>query len=143
MLIEQAVVVSYQAGIAQIRFQPKTACGGCVEQKGCGASALSGLTGKKQPYLFQMQSFVPLRAGQYVEVGLPERSLLNSVFWLYIVPLFALLTSTIVSEYLCNTELFRILFIFASTALTLVGVRWYSQILQRRAGYQPVLLRIL
>lgn len=143
MLIERAVVVSYQAGIAQVRFQPKTACGGCVEQKGCGVSALSSLTGEKQPYLFQIQSFVPLKAGQWVEVGLPERSLLTSVFWLYVIPLLALLASTFASEYLLNGEGWRTLFIFSTSAIALIGVRWYSKKLQHRAGYQPVLLRIL
>lgn len=80
MLKEKAVVISYEAGIAQVRFQPVKSCSGCGEQQGCGVSALSALTGEPTHCIFSVPSLMPLKAGQQVEIGLPERSLFVSIF---------------------------------------------------------------
>lgn len=143
MLKEKAVVISYEAGIAQVRFQPVKSCSGCGEQQGCGVSALSALTGEPTHCIFSVPSLMPLKAGQQVEIGLPERSLFVSIFWLYVVPLIVLLASTILSEKLGITEGLRLLVIIISTALSFLLVRFYSNKLHQRTAYQPVLLRVL
>lgn len=143
MLREKAQVIAYDCGIAQVCFQPVKGCGGCAESKGCGVSALSSLAGKSSDYVFQVASLTPLRAGQWVEIGLPERSLLTSVFLLYVIPLLAIVLSTFLSEYFLPSEGGRVVFIMAVTLLTFFAVRVFSKKLQQRAGYQPVLLRVL
>lgn len=143
MLREKAQVIAYENGIAQVRFQPVKGCGGCSENKGCGVSALSSLTGSSKDYVFQVASLTPLRVGQWIEIGLPERSLLTSVFWLYVVPLFAVVLSSFFSEYFLDSEGIRVIFIMVVAAMTFMLVHIYSKKLHQRAGYQPVLLRVL
>ena len=85
----------------------------------------------------------PLRAGQMVEIGLEEKSMLFSALLMYIVPLFTLLVATLLSSYISANELIRAILIFMLTALSFVMVKRYTHKLGQQTEFQPVLLRVL
>ena len=145
MLTESAVVIEYESGKAKVKCQSQSACGSCAAKSACGNSALSELTGSgaRGEHIFTIETITPLKVGQRVEIGLSEHSLIKSALLMYCVPLFTLLFSTLLFDLLLSHELVSVFFIFISTALSFLGVRWYAQKLNRKSAYQPVLLRVL
>lgn len=145
MLTESAVVIEYESGKAKVKCQSQSACGSCAAKSACGNSALSELTGSgaRGEHILTVETITPLKVGQRVEIGLSEHSLIKSALLMYCVPLFTLLFSTLLFDSLLSHELVSVFFIFISTALSFLGVRWYAQKLNRKAAYQPVLLRVL
>lgn len=145
MLTESAVVIEYESGKAKVKCQSQSACGSCAAKSACGNSALSELTGSgaRGEHIFTIETITPLKVGQRVEIGLSEHSLIKSALLMYCVPLFTLLFSTLLFDSLLSHELVSVFFIFISTTLSFLGVRWYAQKLNRKSAYQPVLLRVL
>ena len=115
MMTETAVVVRYETGKATVKCQTKSACGSCAAKNACGTAALAGLTGEEGEYLFSVETLTPVKQGQLVEIGLPERSLMASAFWLYAVPLLTLIITTFATEIWLSDELVRAMFIFFLT----------------------------
>lgn len=143
MLTENAQVLSYANGIATVQCQSQSACGHCVAQQGCGNSVLAELTGKPGSHILTVESLIPLKAGQMVQIGLPEKSLIFTALLMYIVPLATIILTTLLTEGLALSELTRALLIFISTALAFVGVRRYSKRLNQQAKFKPVLLKVI
>lgn len=105
MMIEQATVLSYQNGKALVQCYAKSGCGGCAAQNHCGSKALSGLSGEKTAPRFEIKVDQALKAGDQIQLGLAENTLLMSVFWVYCVPLMVLIGSTLLFSALFNNEL--------------------------------------
>lgn len=143
MLKERAVVIAYEAGVAKVKCQSQSACGACVAKNGCGAAALSELTGEIGEHIFAIETLMPLKIGQHVEIGLAESSLIFSALLLYIVPLLTILLSTFLADQVFSHELISALFIFFCTVLSFLAVRAYAKTLKQKAAYKPVLLRVL
>lgn len=143
MLRENAVVVDYQNGVATVKCQSKSACGQCAAKYSCGTAALAELNGEHGEHIFTVATITPVSIGQTVEVGLEERLLLFSTLLVYVVPLLTLLCATLIGASLFPQEWMNAIFIFFSTALSFVIVRFLAQKLQRKSAYQPILLRVL
>ena len=142
MLRENAVVLDYANGIAKVKCQSQSACGQCAAKSGCGGNSLSELNGKRGEHIFSVASLMPLRAGQIVEIGLEEKSMLLSALLTYIVPLAALLFATLFSDRISDNEPLRALIIFIFTACSFVLVKRYDRKFAARTEFKPVLLRI-
>lgn len=143
MLKESAVVIRYENGIAKVKCQSQSACGQCAAKNSCGTSSLSELNGKRGEHVFTVETMMPLREGQIVEIGLEEKSMLFSALLMYIVPLAVLLLTTGLSHYISENELSRALIIFLFTAISFVFIKRYTQKLGRQTEFQPILLRVL
>ncbi|MCK3655641.1 transcriptional regulator [Pasteurellaceae bacterium Macca] len=140
MMIEQATVIHYQQGIALIQCQRKAGCGSCSAQGSCGAKALSALTGEKIAPQFSLSVPEPLQIGDRIEIGLAEKSLLSGVFWLYGLPLFVLMATTLLLSLLGVAEIFVALGVVFTTMATFWGIkqRFANQPL---ANFTPQFLR--
>ncbi len=143
MLKESAVIISYENGMAQVKCQSQSACGQCAAKNSCGTSSLSELNGKRGEHIFTVETMMPLREGQVVEIGLEEKSMLFSALLMYIVPLVTLLLATALSHHINENELIRAFIILFSTALSFVFIRRYTKKLGQQTEFQPVLLRVL
>lgn len=142
MLIESAVVIDYQSGMATVKCQSKSACGSCAAKAACGSSVLSELTGEYNEHIFTVQTITPVAIGQRVEIGLPERSLLQSVWLVYVLPLLAILLSTFIGGQLFQHELLIAAFIFFCTAIVFLAIRFYTKKTQKKSAFQPILIRV-
>lgn len=140
MITEKAVVIAYQAGEVTVECQANQACGGCASKASCGTAALSELTGKSSRYLFTFPCPRPMRIGETVEIGLPEQSLLKLAFIAYTIPLFVLIFSVLLGNYLFVEEWQNIVFTSVMTALAFVIVKLLNRHLQRQKKYQPILI---
>ncbi|OOF81016.1 SoxR reducing system RseC family protein [Rodentibacter caecimuris] len=143
MLKESAVVIGYENGVAKVKCQSQSACGQCAAKNSCGTSSLSELNGKRGEHIFNVETMMPLREGQVVEIGLAEKSMLFSALFMYIVPLVTLLIATLLSDYISENELIRALIILLFTALSFVFIKHYTKKRGGQTEFQPVLLRVL
>lgn len=144
MMIEKARVEAYQNGIALVQCYAKTSCGGCSAQTGCGTKALSALAGEKIAPRFELPVSQPLQAGDEIELGLPESTLLAGVFWLYGVPLMTLLFSTLLFSSLFHQEWQVFVAIIGCTGASFVWIKQrLARSTQHNKGFQPVFLRKL
>ncbi|WP_427833079.1 SoxR reducing system RseC family protein [Actinobacillus pleuropneumoniae] len=142
MMIETATVVDYQSGIATVQCSAKSACGGCAARNSCSTKSLSALTGEKFAPQFKLSVDMPLTVGDKVQIGLPEQTLLLSVFLIYCVPLFVLVLSAVIFSQLFANELFVALFMLISVSMTFWNIRriMYKK---RESEFTPVFLRRL
>ena len=81
-----------------------------------------------------------MRIGETVEIGLPEQSLLKLAFIAYTIPLFVLIFSVLLGNYLFVEEWQNIVFTSVMTALAFVIVKLLNRHLQRQKKYQPILI---
>lgn len=142
MLIEQAKVTDYQQGIVTVQCFAKRGCGGCVGQNHCGTKSLSALAGEKTAPQFTLKVETDVAVGDLIEIGLSERSLLLSVFWLYALPLLTLIGTTLLLSLWIENELVVALGILLSTTSIFIFIK---KVILRKPMEQftPVFLRKL
>lgn len=128
MMIEQATVIGYHNGVATVQCFAKQGCGGCSARSGCGTKALSALAGEKQAPQFSLHVSEPLEIGDRIEIGLEERSLLLSVFGLYVIPLIVLIGSSLLFSSWIENELIVAAGMFTVTFLTFFIIKKRMQI---------------
>lgn len=139
MMIEQATVVAYRKGWATVQCYAKAGCRSCVAN-GCGTKALSALAGEKQAPRFELAVGEELKAGDMIEIGLSETHLLQGVFWLYAVPLFVMIGTTLFFSRWIENELIVAMAMLISTLTTFGIIR---RIMKRKPQgvFTPVFLR--
>lgn len=142
MMIEQATVISYQNGIAKVQCQAKLGCGSCLSQSSCGTKSLSALAGEKTAPQFAISVPQVLAEGDRIEIGIAEQRLLTSVFWLYGIPLFVLIVSTLLFSQWFENEIFVVMAMLFSTAIAFISIK---RILMQKslADFMPIFLRKL
>lgn len=141
MIKEWATVVAWHNGIAQVHCDVKASCSSCASRAGCGSRVLNKL-GPQTSHTISVPSAEPLVAGQKVELGITESSLLGSALLVYMSPLLGLFVVA---------SLFQVLFgsdIAALCGAVLGGVggfllaKGFSPRLAARETWQPVIISV-
>jgi sigma-E factor negative regulatory protein RseC len=84
------VTPSQEGYHVDLSCQQQTSCSGCASAKSCSTGVVSKAIGNKSlSWRLTTQSLVS--PGQLIEIGFPEKSLLQSASLVYLLPLFALL----------------------------------------------------
>lgn len=127
--------------------EQKTSCSSCASQKSCGTGIVSKAVGKKS-LLWQLDTQQKVTPGQVVEIGFPEKSLLQSAALVYVLPLVMMMFGAWLGDaWLAPalqtgegvTILSAALFIGLGIAL---AKRW-SVKLEQRSAREVVLVRVL
>ncbi|HKS33473.1 MAG TPA: SoxR-reducing system protein RseC [Enterobacteriaceae bacterium] len=141
MIKEWATVVSWDNGQALVSCDVQSSCSSCASRSGCGTRVLNKL-GPQTQHTLSVPSQAPLVAGQKVELGIAEGSLLGSAVLVYMSPLAGLFIMG---------GLFQTLFIsdlaaFCGGILGGVGgfllARGASRRLAEKEAWQPVILSV-
>lgn len=141
MIKEWATVVSWQNGMALVSCDVKASCSSCASRAGCGSRVLNKL-GPQTTHTIAVPSEQPLVAGQKVELGIAEGSLLGSAMLVYLSPLVGLFVLAALFQALFGTDL------AAMSGAVLGGVggfllaRGFSHKLAVREAWQPVILSV-
>lgn len=77
-----------------VEVERQSACGGCASGASCGTSALGKWLARGTSQL-QVQTRVPVRAGEAVVIGLEEAALLRASLLLYLLPVLALIAGAL------------------------------------------------
>lgn len=83
----------------ELSCDQQTSCNSCASQKSCGTGVVSKAIGKKSLHWHLVTKKI-VKEGQVVEIGLPEKSLLQSAAIVYLIPLFALILGAVLGQWL-------------------------------------------
>lgn len=131
----------------ELSCEQKTSCSSCSSQKNCGTGIVSKAIGSKS-LRWHLDTDKTVAPGQVVEIGFPEKSLLQSAALVYLVPLFMM----IIGAWLADGWLAPMLemgegvVIATSLAFIALGIRFakiWSRRLEVRTEQEVVLLRVL
>ncbi|MEZ8101992.1 SoxR reducing system RseC family protein [Vibrio bivalvicida] len=131
----------------ELSCEQQTSCSSCSSQKSCGTGIVSKAVGNKSLH-WHLVTQKSVKTGQVVEIGLPEKSLLQSAAVVYLVPLFALILGAFVAQWWL-APLFSVgegLVIFTSAVATVGGIflaKRLSAKLEQQSSQQVILLRVL
>ncbi len=78
--------------------EQQTSCSSCSSQKSCGTGIVSKAVGNKS-LQWNLTSDKPVSEGQVVEIGFPERNLLQSAATVYIIPLIMMLVGALLGQW--------------------------------------------
>lgn len=108
-MIEEYAIVTKSAGTtATLEIERRTACGLCGQKRGCGNATWGKMLGHDS-HDFTAENQINAQVGDSVVVGIDEQAVLNSAFFLYVVPLVGLLIGTLVADYLFKNQFYVIL----------------------------------
>ncbi len=145
MIEEFAVVVQRIENRAVLEIERRTACGLCGQKRGCGNATWGKLLGHKIQTV-SAENAINANVGDSVVVGIDERALLGSVFYLYIVPLLTMLLGAVLADMFFDNEFYVILAAASGLALGFMWVKGHlmgdsDQEKIYSAKYQAVILR--
>lgn len=141
MIKEWATVIAWENGLAQVSCDVKASCNSCASRAGCGSRVLNKL-GPQTTHTITVPSVEPLVAGQKVELGITESSLLGSAMLVYMSPLLGLFVVAALFQVLFGTD------IAALCGAVLGGVggfliaKGFSPRLAARQTWQPVIISV-
>lgn len=131
----------------QISCEQQTSCSHCASQKNCGTGILSKAVGNKS-HQWALKTDKDVKTGQIVEVGLPEKSLIQFASVVYILPLMMLIAGAIIGQWLIapsfgHGEGVTILVSVGFMACGLWLSRFFAKILQSKSEQSVKLLRVI
>lgn len=141
MIKEWATVIAWDNGMAQVSCDVKASCNSCASRAGCGSRVLNKL-GPQTTHTITVPSTEPLVAGQKVELGITESSLLGSAMLVYMSPLLGLFVVAALFQVLFGTDM------AALSGAVLGGVggfliaKGFSPRLAARETWQPVIISV-
>ncbi|CAX60947.1 MULTISPECIES: SoxR-reducing system protein RseC [Erwinia] len=141
MMREWATVVSWNNGIATLHSEIKTSCSSCSARKGCGSHMLDKL-GPKNAHVMKVASAEPLAAGQRIELGIAEKSLLSSALLVYMTPLVGLFIVAGLFQALFHTDIAAVSGALLGGVGGFILAKGISTYLGKSASFQPVILSV-
>ncbi len=124
MIEEYAIITAREENLAVLEIERRTACGLCGQKRGCGNATWGKLLGHKSQQ-FRAENGIDANVGDSVVVGIDERVILSSVFYLYIVPLLGMLIAAILVDTFFNNELYVLLAAASGLLLGFLWVKWH------------------
>ncbi|WP_457803618.1 SoxR reducing system RseC family protein [Vibrio cholerae] len=141
------VVPAQQGFQVTLSCEQQTSCSSCQSSKSCGTGIVSKAFGNKTLF-WRLQTTQALEAGEVVEIGLPEKSVLQSAALVYLLPLFfMMLGAWLGDQWLAPMLGFGEGIVILTAVLFIALGAWvakhYAKVLELRSQQQVVLLRKL
>ncbi|UTM57804.1 SoxR reducing system RseC family protein [Photobacterium sp. CCB-ST2H9] len=150
MMHSLATVVAVARNQITVSCQQQTSCGSCASQNSCGTGVISKVLPGRQHQLTLSTRNIdePIEVGQLVEIGLSERSVLQSALLVYVLPLVCMLLGTLLGQWWFvelagGGEGGVIACALLGGALGLLLARRRASGLSSQGEYQPSLIRVL
>lgn len=141
-------VVESKAGYrVELSCEQQTSCSHCASQKSCGTGIVSKAVGNKS-HAWWLETRESVKAGQVVEIGLPEKQLLQSAATVYLLPLFFLMLGAALGQYwlaplLGMGEGVTILLSFTFSGVGVALARYWTSKNEHKSAEKVTLIRIL
>ncbi|EJL6366780.1 SoxR reducing system RseC family protein [Vibrio cholerae] len=141
------VLPAQQGFQVTLSCEQQTSCSSCQSSKSCGTGIVSKAFGNKTLF-WRLQTTQALEAGEVVEIGLPEKSVLQSAALVYLLPLFFMMLGAWLGDQWLAPMLGFGEGIVILTALLFIALgvwvaKHYAKVLELRSQQQVVLLRKL
>ncbi|OBU13553.1 SoxR-reducing system protein RseC [Morganella psychrotolerans] len=141
MVKEWATVVRWQDGRAVLRYGSSAGCGSCKAKAACGSYLLNKL-GPEAEHQLEVPVSEALVAGQKVEVGIPEGSLLRSAMLVYLTPLLGLFIGAGLAQALTESQALVTMGGLLGGVAGFLLARKIGSHLGGTGDYEPVILQI-
>lgn len=141
MIKEWATVVSWQNGEALVECDVKASCSSCASRVGCGSRVLNKL-GPQTSHTLSVPCAEPLVAGQKVELGIAEASLLGSAILVYLSPLVGLLACGAIFQTMFGSDIAALCGALLGGTGGFLLARGLSPKLASRKEWQPVIISV-
>lgn len=127
--------------------EQESSCSGCASANSCATGVVSKVVRKKS-LLWRLYTQQAVKPGQMVEIGFPEKSLLQSAALVYLLPLFLMMMGAIFADlwlapWLNMGEGIVILAGFLSLGLGVVIARFWANFHEQASQKEVVLIRVL
>lgn len=141
------VTSSAQGYQVNLSCEQQTSCSGCASAKSCATGTVSKALGSKS-LQWSLTTASPVSLGQVVEIGFPEKSLLQSAALVYLLPLFSLLIGAALGDrwlapVFGGGEGSVIVLAILFTAVGITLAKRFARRLEEQTKNQVVLLRVL
>lgn len=124
MIEEHAIIIAQADTQATLELERRTACGLCGQKRGCGNATWGKLLGHGS-HQFNADNPINANVGDSVVVGIDESAVLNTAFFLYVVPLITMLASASIIEYFFDNEFYVMLSAASGLAIGFLWVKGY------------------
>ncbi|MCG7499065.1 SoxR reducing system RseC family protein [Vibrio sp. Of7-15] len=143
MMTALATVLRVDSQRVTVGCQQETSCGHCSSRSSCGTGIVSkALPGKEHQW--QLTTDTKLHVGELVEIGLPEKSVLQSALVVYMVPLLFLILGAGISEALFSgNELITIATSVLFTGLGITIAKLLAKAIETKTADKLRLIRVL
>ncbi|GLO59904.1 sigma-E factor regulatory protein RseC [Vibrio sp. MACH09] len=129
-----------------ISCEQQTSCRHCSSQQTCGTGIISKAVGNKS-HQWQLETSMEVSVGQTVEVGLPEKQLIQFASIVYIVPLLLLFIGAMIGQWLATqigsgegvVIAISVMFMFAGVWLA----KWLAKKQQSQSEQSVTLIRVM
>jgi sigma-E factor negative regulatory protein RseC len=131
----------------ELSCEQQTSCSSCQSKNSCGTGIVSKALGNKQ-LSWQIKTEKAVQPGDVVEIGFPEKRLLQSAALVYLLPILFLFIGAIFGQFVLGawlatgepaTILSALLFAFCGVMLA----RYFVRPLERKTSQKVILLRVL
>lgn len=146
MIKEVGEVVQIEGEDIWVKTQVTSTCNSCAAKSNCGTSSIAKAFGDKS-VVNKVKNELGAEVGDQVEIGIPEHSLVQGAFLLYLLPLlaaifFALIGQFWLSRFILVSEPLLIVLTFVGGGVGLLAARF---LINRTdvEQYQVQLLRVL
>lgn len=144
MIIEQARVVKIEGEWVLLEAAVRSTCGSCQAQNNCGTGTVAkAFAGKTQQ--IEMRTSTPLRVGDIVTLGIPEKRILFASALLYLLPLLVFMLSSLAANLLLGADSAEWTVLCFSLFTTLISLILLSRRIKRwdKGHFEPVILNNL
>ncbi|CAB0149843.1 hypothetical protein PSI9734_00421 [Pseudidiomarina piscicola] len=101
MIRELATVQAIEGDILKVTTELKSGCSGCEQQSHCGAGIISkAFSDRRAEFSVNKPHGVEVAVGEQIELLLPEQMLTRASLLIYGLPLFALLGTAIIAQFM-------------------------------------------
>ena len=139
MLVESGRVAKVENDKVIVEVEKNSGCAEC--HVGCACDI------DKSIRLVEANNPLGADVNQYVQVSIPNDSVLRASFVVYIIPLAALIAGTLLGKYIGTRvgvkDLFEIFVGFACLGFSFLFVRYYNNLFKRQIRNQPVITKIV
>lgn len=131
----------------ELNCQRQSSCSHCASSSSCATGTVSKALGNKV-LRWTLHTTQVVKEGQMVEIGFPEKSLLQSAALVYLLPLVMLMVGAVCGQsvsqyYFSDNELTVIVSAGFFAWLGITFAKRLSKKLEKRSGDEVVLVRIL
>ena len=140
MIEESAKVLSVERDTLLVECITKSACSGCASKSSCSSGVVSEAFGEKaQQFTLSKPVGAAYHVGDIITIGIPEHSLLQGAFLVYLLPLLLFVIAALCSDRLFHTsEPITILSAVLAAAIGYLFSRW--QLKKSKKQLTPVIL---
>jgi sigma-E factor negative regulatory protein RseC len=133
MIEQSAKVVKYDDKMVWVEAERQSTCSGCQIKQGCGTGMLAKHVGKRFSSIAVIKT-IDVAVGQQVQLAIPEETLLQGAFLMYILPLLLMFVVAAGAHALHFNETIEI---FGGLSGLLIGFYWVKLYLtNKKDGFQ-------